>query len=233
MKIDNNTSSLLDDLQANYKSSEVAKNENDDNISKWEAVIASKPYGTEVDHKSKYVSDMTSKLLSWQIPSIIDPLTSSKDLINCKPFTHNDVAISDQEEAVLTYQFVQTLDHYSFITDLVTWVAEKGTVFVKTGWVFKEEEQDVEVPVMGVNPLTGEEVIIDYTIEKQMVTIKNHPTRELIDPLDIRVDPTCRGNIAKASFIIHDFETDLSTLRQDGRYKNLDKVLKDLQRDET
>ena len=79
-------SKLLSVVQANYKAAEISKNENDENVVKWEKVRDAKPYGTEVDHKSKYVSDMTAKLLSWQIPSIVEPLVNSQDIINCKPF---------------------------------------------------------------------------------------------------------------------------------------------------
>ena len=64
-------------------------------------------------------------------------------------------------------------------------------------------------------------------------TIRNRPTAEIAELSDIRVDPTCRGDLAKAQFIIHDFETDISSLRKDGRYKNLDKLSEQLERDET
>ena len=223
----------LQHYKSDYKAAEVVKNENDEKVAKWLDIKDSKPYGTEVAHKSKYVSDMTRKLLNWQIPSIVDPLVSTKDLINCAPYTHADRAISEQEESVLTHQFIQRMNHYEFITDLVTIVSEQGTCFVKTGWDFQEEEQEVEKPLMAINPMDGQEVIVGYEYVKEMVTIKNEPTREICDLLDIRMDPTCKGNIAKASFVIHDFETDLSSLRADGRYKNLDEVMNQLERDET
>lgn len=224
---------LIDIVKADYKASEVTKNENDSKIAKWENIRDSKPYGTEVPHKSKYVSDMTKNLLDWQIPSMVDPLVNTPNLIDAKPVTHNDYAIAEQEESVLTYQFIQTLDHFSFVTDLVTFVAEKGTAFVKTGWEFQEEEQQVEEPIVGVNPMTGEQEQIGTQIVTKMVTIVNKPTRLLIDPIDIRMDPTANGKIDKASFVIHDWETDLSTLRKDGRYKDLDALVNELQRDET
>ena len=226
--------SIIDHVKADYKACEASKHKLDQDIQKWENIRDSKPYGTEVAHKSKYVSDLTAKLLSWQIPSMVDPLVNNKDLINCKPFTYKDEAISEQEEAVLTHQFIQTQDHYSFITDLITWVAEKGTAYVKTGWKFEEEEQEVQVPVSGINPITGQEELLGYTTEKQMVTIANEPTRMVIDPLDIRVDPTCRGNLKEASFVIHDWETDLSTLRKATHiYKNLDKLTASLSKEWT
>ena len=219
---------LLDHVKADYKGSEVAKNENDRKITKWEAIKDSEPYGTEVDHKSKYVSDLTMNLLDWQIPSIVDPFTSTPDIINAKPFTFADYAIAEQEELVLTYQFIQTLDHQSFMTDLVTYIAEKGTAFVKTGWEFQEEEQEVEEPVIVQDPISGQPVQIGVQLVKKKVTIVNKPSRILIDPIDIRIDPTCGGDLSKASFVIHDFEKDLSSLKKDGRYKNLDQLIDQL-----
>ena len=224
---------LLQHVKADYKGAEVSKNENDGKIKAWEAIRDSQLYGTEVDGKSKYVSDLTKNLLDWQIPSLVDPFVSTPDVINCKPFTFADPLIAAQEEAVLTHQVIQTADHFSFMTDLMTYIAEKGTAFVKTGWVFQEEEQEVEQPIIAIDPMSGQEVMVGIELVKQMVTTVNKPTRIVIDPIDIRMDPTCGGKISNASFVIHDWETDLSTLRKDGRYKNLDKIKEDIGRDET
>ena len=227
-----NKNDLLQHVKADYKGAEVAKNENDNKIKQWEAIRDSKLYGTEVDGKSKYVSDLTKNLLDWQVPSLVDPFVSTPDVINCKPFTYADPLIAAQEEAVLTHQVIQTADHFSFMTDLMTYIAEKGTAFVKTGWMFQEEKREVEQPLMAIDPMSGQEVVIGTEVVEQMVTTVNKPTRLVIDPIDIRMDPTCGGKISKASFVIHDWETDLSTLRQDGRYKNLDSIKEDIGRDE-
>ena len=227
-----NKNDLLQHVKADYKGAEVAKNENDNKITQWEAIRDSKLYGTEVDGKSKYVSDLTKNLLDWQVPSLVDPFVSTPDVINCKPFTYADPLIAAQEEAVLTHQVIQTADHFSFMTDLMTYIAEKGTAFVKTGWMFQEEKREVEQPLMAIDPMSGQEVVIGTEVVEQMVTTVNKPTRLVIDPIDIRMDPTCGGKISKASFVIHDWETDLSTLRQDGRYKNLDSIKEDIGRDE-
>jgi len=228
-----NKSKLINVVKADYKASEVTKNDNDNKVRAWLDIKESKPYGTEIAHKSKYVSDLTNKLLSWQIPSIVDPFVSTLDMINCSPFTYADRAISEQDEKVLSHFLIQRSDHYAFMTDLVTTAAEQGTCFVKTGWMFREEEREVEVPVTAIDPISGQPVVVGTELQKQMVTVENKPTREICDLLDIRMDPTCRGKIEDASFIIHDFETDLSSLRKDGRYKNLDKLLNQLQRDDT
>jgi len=220
-----NDENLLVHLKADFKASEVVKNDNDANVETWEKVNTSKPYGTETAHKSKYVSDMTQKLLNWQIPSIVEPLVNSQDLINCKPFTHLDTAIAEQEQSILTFQLLQTMDHYAFITNLVTDIARKGTCFVKTGWEFKEELQEVEEPVFSIDPITGEQVQIGTQSVDKMVTLINRPTRSIRNLLDIRMDPTCKGNIGKAAFVIDTFKTNMSELKSDGRYSNLDKVV--------
>lgn len=63
--------------------------------------------------------------------------------------------------------------------------------------------------------------------QKQVIktrTIKNCPTVEVCDYRNVLVDPTCQGDMDKAGFVINSFETSLSVLRKDGKYKNLDKV---------
>ena len=73
---------------------------------------------------------------------------------------------------------------------------------------------------------------IQEEVEKVKV-IKNRPTEEICELSDLRIDPTCRGIIKNAQFITHDFETDISSLKKDGRYKNLDLLIDNLQKDET
>lgn len=60
--------------------------------------------------------------------------------------------------------------------------------------------------------------------EIQMVTTKNQPTVEVCKYTDIIIDPTCRGELGKASFIIFRFETSKAELERAGTYKNLDYI---------
>jgi len=62
-------------------------------------------------------------------------------------------------------------------------------------------------------------------VVKVKKVIKNQPTVEVCDYQSVMIDPLCRGNLEDAGFIIYEFETSLSDLKQQtGRYKNLDKV---------
>ena len=59
---------------------------------------------------------------------------------------------------------------------------------------------------------------------EEVIPVINQPTAMLCRNEDIYVDPTCMGDIDKAQFVIHKYLTDLSALKLDGRYKNLDKI---------
>lgn len=66
--------------------------------------------------------------------------------------------------------------------------------------------------------VTGYEVV---EVEK---TIKNQPTLEVCDYRNVIIDPSCAGDISKAQFVIHMWETNLSELKADGRYTNLEYI---------
>lgn len=57
-------------------------------------------------------------------------------------------------------------------------------------------------------------------------TLKNCPNLEVCDYRNVIVDPTCQGDVEKAGFIIYSFESSLSQLKKDGKYRvsELDKI---------
>lgn len=59
---------------------------------------------------------------------------------------------------------------------------------------------------------------------KRMKTVRNQPTLEVCDYRNVLIDPTCMGDIDKARFVIFSFESSLSELRKNPRYKNLDNI---------
>jgi len=69
-----------------------------------------------------------------------------------------------------------------------------------------------------------EPVITGQKTETKTRILKNAPTLEVCDFRNVVMDPTCMGDIDKASFVIYSFESSLSELKKDGKYKNLDKI---------
>lgn len=67
-------------------------------------------------------------------------------------------------------------------------------------------------------------VVTGYTKEKKVKPVRNHPTVEICDIRNVYIDPTCEGDLDKAQFIIHSFESSMSELKRDGRYKNLEQI---------
>jgi len=57
-----------------------------------------------------------------------------------------------------------------------------------------------------------------------MKTVRNQPTVDVCEYNSCIIDPTCKGKIDKAQFIIYKFETSLDELKKEGKYKNLDLI---------
>ena len=64
-------------------------------------------------------------------------------------------------------------------------------------------------------------IVKGYETVSKTRTVKNQPTLEVCDYRNVVLDPTARGDIKKANFVIFSFESSLSDLKKDGRYKNL------------
>jgi len=77
---------------------------------------------------------------------------------------------------------------------------------------------------MVMNPLTMQQQQVGSRMEKQTVIKVNKPTAKVCRNEDVFIDPTCMDNVDEAQFFIHRYETNLSTLKADGRYKNLDQI---------
>lgn len=64
--------------------------------------------------------------------------------------------------------------------------------------------------------------VIRYEAREETKVVLNQPSVEICDYRNVIIDPTCMGDIKKASFVIYSFESNLSDLKKDQRYFNLD-----------
>lgn len=222
MKI--NHSKLLQAFKADLKAAEPLKAQNDAKIREWKDAYDGKPYGNEVAGKSAIVSRDIKRQSEWQHASIVDPFVSTTEIIKCHPITFEDKEAARQNELLLNTQFCRKFDRFNFVSKAVKVADTEGTLVVQTGWDYEDEEVDVEAEVVTVDKFGNQHVVVEMV--KDRVVLKNQPTAIICRNEDIYLDPTCMGDIDKAQFVIHRYETDLSTLRQDKRYKNLDKLAK-------
>lgn len=209
--------------------------------------------------RSSIQPKLIRKQAEWRYPSLSEPFLSTDDVFNVHPVTYEDKEAARQNELLLNHQFNRKLNKVHFIDEYVRTAVDEGTVIVRVGWEFEEEEQEVEKPVIEFLPANSPqhmqmlqkvsqgdrnvepEWITAYQLTEQhgmplvpiqtgtekvteMVTVKNQPTLEICDNENVILDPTCKGNIDNANFMIYSFETSLAQLKKDPRYKNLDQI---------
>lgn len=216
-------SELLNRFKDDLKAADRLRQEWFNKIQDFRNQTAGAPYGNEVKGKSRIVSLDIKKQLEWMLPTLADPFLSTSDVIKCNPVTYEDVLAARQNELLLNTQFCRKFPRYNFMMKALKVLATEGTLVVQTGWDYEDEEVETMVEAVVAHPETGEEVIA-MTKEKITKVRKNQPTATVCRNEDIYLDPTCMDDMSKAQFVIHRYETDLSTLKSDGRYKNLDKV---------
>jgi len=218
-----NKQELLDAFKADLNAANILRTEWFNKMSDWRNETNGMPYGNEEAGKSKIVSKDIKKQLEWMLPTLADPFLSTPDIIKCNPITYEDVLAARQNQLLLNTQFCRKFPRYNFIMKSLKVLATEGTLAIQTGWDYEDEEVEVMAETVARDEITGEEYI---TMVKQKNTIvkKNQPTAVVCRNEDIYIDPTCMDDMDKCQFVIHRYETDLSTLRADGRYKNLDKV---------
>ena len=215
---------LLKAFKEDLRSADTLRLEIVSKAEQWRNEYEGKPYGNEQEGKSKIVSRDIKRQDEWQHASIKDPFVSDTDIIKCSPVTAEDRKPAEQNQLVLNYQFTRQFTRYKFITDVIKLFYKEGTVFVKSSCDYDDEEVEEDVPVYAADPLTGEPTVVGVELVKKLNVLVNKPNATICRLEDIYIDPTCEGSIDNAQFIIHRYESDLSSLRKAGKYKNLDKL---------
>lgn len=214
---------------------------------------------------SAIVPKLIRKQAEWRYAALSEPFLSTDDVFNVKPVTWEDRESAIQNQLVLNHQINTKIDKVRFIDEYVRAAVDEGTVIVRVGWEFKEEEYTGTFPIVEfqIDPATAplheqlaqlkaespsqyatdvpeelrqahemgveqgvpiKPVIMGEQEETRIRTVSNQPTLEICDSRNVMIDPTCMGDIDKAGFVIHWFESSLSQLKKDGKYKNLDKI---------
>ena len=213
---------ILNALKNDLKAADTLRRTWFNKIEDWKNETAGELYGNEVQGKSKIVSKDIYKQREWMIPSLADPFLSTPDVVKCNPVTFEDAESARQTELLLNTQFCRKFPRYNFIMKSLRVLATEGTLVVQTGWDYEDEEVETYV-----EKVMTDEYGVQYVemVEETVTQVKkNQPTAVVCRNEDIYIDPTCMDDMDKCQFVIHRYESDLSTLRADGRYKNLDKV---------
>lgn len=103
---------------------------------------------------SRIVPRLIRKQAEWRYSSLSEPFLSTDDVFNVSPVTWEDKKGAQQNQLVLNNQFNTQIDKTSFIDDYVRTAVDEGTVILRVGWEFQEEEYEGTFPQVQfvVNP---------------------------------------------------------------------------------
>lgn len=106
---------------------------------------------------SSIVPKLIRKQAEWRYASLSEPFLSTDDIFNVKPVTWEDRNAAVQNQLVLNHQFNVAIDKTRFVDEYVRAAVDEGTVIVRVGWEFIEEEYVGTFPKIEfrVNPELG------------------------------------------------------------------------------
>lgn len=89
----------------------------------------------------------------------------------------------------------------------------------------KQDEATVLAVEQTISSNAPIQVIVDsYEEVEEVKVLANHPTVEVRNPKQVIIDPTCKGDLSKANFIVDEYESSISELKKKGIYKNLEYI---------
>ena len=231
-----------------------------DNLNITGKAVVNSPAGN-----SRIVPKLIRKQAEWRYAALTEPFLSTDDVFKVKPVTWEDREAAQQNQLVLNNQFNTKIEKTRFVDEVVRAAVDEGTMIVRLGWAFEEEEYTEDVPVYDFRPnpevaplheqlaqlqqtspsqyatdvpdelkqahdltmqhgVPIEPFVTGQRKETKTRTLRNCPTVEVCDYRNVTIDPTCLGDLDKAGFVIYSFESSLSELEKDGKYKNLKSI---------
>ena len=239
----------LKDLKDNLTEATPSHNNHVSTVNEYISTLRGELRAKIMEGRSKVQPKLVRKQGEWRYSALEEPFLSTNDMFKVSPVTHADVESARQNELILNKQFRVDIPKVKLINRLVRTAVNTGTVIIKLGWETEKDTVIEEVPVFtksleetyGVlaqmvqsGQMSEEESIQilesgqpiqigveSVEVEKEVI---NRPVVQIRDSRNVIIDPSCEGDIDNAQFIIDKFTTDLSSLKKDGRYHNLDKI---------
>jgi len=258
----------FDDLYSDYKEAQNDHNDLINKLDEYKLYMDGGPKKKVARGRSSVRPKLIRKQAEWKYPALEEPFLNTENMFRIKPRTFEDKKSAEQNELVLNYQWSTKIDKVSLVGNIVRGIVDEGTVVVKTGWEVEESEVEYEdIETVYASPEESIKLINQYVAEGKLsndqvssiiasgkpiptgskpvtktktILTKNNPTYQVCNLRDLTIDPTCNGDIHDAQFIIHEYDTDMSTLKEQeykceyddegnivsetGIYKNLDKI---------
>jgi len=255
-----NNEPTFKDLDTDYQQALVSHNMFLARLDEYRETLAGGPVINVRRGKSNVRPLLVRKNNEWKYSQLEEPFLTSDNIIQLKPKSPNDRATQQQTSTMINYHWTVNIDKIVLIGNISRSLTDDGTVIVKNGWkteleyykakeirpVYATPEESIELMNRMVEngEITAEQMsqlmqegkpvrIGSEEVEVQKSrSIKNCPTHYVCEPEHVIIDPTAKGVLQNAQFIIHDYDVDLSTLLKEkynpetgiGLYKNLDAI---------
>ena len=154
----------LEDLKRDYQDASPSFDTQKTQISLWLDNLFVRN-GAQVNApkgNSRIVPKLIRKQAEWRYPALSEPFLSTDDVFNVSPVTWEDRDAAIQNQMVLNHQFNTKIDKTAFIDEYVRTAVDEGTVIVRVGWEFEEEEVEKDVPV------------VEYRINPELAPLMEH-----------------------------------------------------------
>jgi len=224
----NSDRDILEIVKNDLKRAKSAKTIIDKRISGWNDDYDGKKYGNEVEGRSSIVIRDIAKQIEAQKPNITEPFTSTPNPIGVAALNARSDKAADFSETTLNYQFTNEFDRYKFISNIGDILPREGTVWVRTAWIFKEEEEVKKldgVPMEQILQIPDEPSKIEvseqpglFNVEyKRMKTLVNKPDAKVLRNEDCFPDPLADHDDGLEFFIYRE-KLSYSDLRQNSHF---------------
>lgn len=232
----------VQDLKRDYQQAKSSHDAHTGKVDKWldNLNTTGSAAPASQDNRSTVAPKLIRKQAEWRYAALTEPFLSTQKLFRGLPQTFEDKDAAEQAAAILNHQFNHLIKKVAFIDEYVRAITDEGTVIVRIGWDFEEEEVIEDVPEYEQQPIQdpvqAQELIaqglppigeIQVGTHQRVTskTIVNQPTLDVCDYNDVVIDPTCKNDLEKAGFIVYLFETSISELKKDGKkYSNLEYI---------
>lgn len=193
-------------------------------------------------NKSTHRPLIIRKNAESRYPMLSEPLLNTDDMYMIQPRTAEDEKPAEQNQMLLNYYWAVKVDKVKLVDDSVRVFVDEGTVVIKTGWKAEEEmvEVEKEFPIYAspeeslmilqeavqsgqMAPEQAQAMVeagepvqtgVEIKLVQESRLVENHPTYEVCQNENIILDPTANGVKENLKFLIHEYETDLSTLKE-------------------
>lgn len=247
--VDWNNPPSLEDLKQDYTEALPVHDLHVKKVDKWISALRGEINFKPREGRSKIQPKLVRKQNEWRYAALEEPFLSTDDMFIVNPVTYQDVDAARQNMLVLNKQFRVDIPKVKFINKYIRTAVNTGTVIVKLSWETETDVVTEEVPVYTQTPeetmvvlqqmmqqgqideqtaqqmaMSGQPIQIGTEPQEIETEIINRPVLQVKDSRNVIIDPSCEGDIDNARFIVDRWYSDLSTLKKDGRYSNLELI---------